>query len=164
MPLHEGVWGIDPDTKQIAIAEDSPSWLQIHAVGRTAEDRIRELYDEFDDAVGMYEPGYVYVEKPMYTGNPVSTIAQVMVVGVIRAVLWRHEVPHSLVDPGVWKKALLGTGRASKEEIKDFIRARSDLPEDLDQDVYDALAIATWGSSQFKGNTVEKPQKRSRAA
>lgn len=150
------VWGIDPDTKNITLAEVTSKGRLEYVIlsggkGQRAEDRVEKLYVAFHGLVqaALVLPTWAYIEKPMFTVNPSATIAQSQIVGVMRAALWRYDVPHSLVDPGVWKKALLGNGRASKEEIKAWSIARFGLEDTLAQDVYDAAAIAEWGAQRL---------------
>lgn len=153
------VWGIDPDTKNITVARGGPNrdleWEVISGgKERTAAGRFETLLEGFNSYLQRRHdehslPDYVYVEKPMFTINPAATIAQALVIGAIRACLMISGIPDSLVDPGVWKKALLGTGKASKEEIKAWAKTRFDMPDNLPQDVYDAAAIVAWGMANL---------------
>jgi len=150
------VWGIDADTKTIVIYRigGNNGHYIIPSKGQRAEDRISQLYQGLEEYIyGMEHccdlPRFAFIEKPMFTGNPAATISQAFVIGMIRGVLWRNVIDNSLVDPGVWKKAMLGTGHASKEEIKALAIARFQLSDDLAQDVYDAAMIAAWGAGKL---------------
>ena len=70
------------------------------------------------------------------------------IVGALRAVLFIWGISHSMVDPAIWKKAIMGTGHAPKEEIKAWGERVLKLPSNQPQDIYDAAAIAMFG---FKG-------------
>lgn len=115
---------------------------------RRAEDRfprlvhaLEELLVEFPNTIW----GWAYVEKPMFTVNPASTVAQSRMLGAIESALVRANIPFSEVDPGTWKKTLLGNGHASKEQIKAWVIANFEVLDDLTQDQYDAYAIAAYG-------------------
>lgn len=158
------VIGIDPDTRNITLCVlEGPKLVQhaiIAAKGQRAEDRLKQLWDGFGEWAHQQEyvgpVDYAYVEKPMYTVSAAATIAQSIVIGVIRAVLWQAEIPHSLVDPGTWKKEMLGTGHASKEEIKALaLTLFHDLDTSLAQDVYDSAIIGRWGANKFTAASVQ---------
>lgn len=162
------VVGADPDTKSLTffIIDDDPAngpvalqehgWikLRIEASGRRAEDRFLGLVDEMQTLLPgslLSKSEYVYIERPFVGPNRKAAIDMGMVVGALRAELRRLHVPHSLVDPAIWKKAVLGTGHASKEEIKAWAIVRFDLPDNLVQDVYDSAVIAAFGFDRMRG-------------
>lgn len=149
------VAGIDPDTKRITVAvvdDDGGVSLQ-HEIAEPppmkqsrAEHRFLPLMDAFLDLIdGMGGFDYAYVEKPMYTGNPASTIAQSAVLGGIRYALHLKHIPHTVCDPGTWKGDVLSNKRPSKEDIKQWAMTNLNIPDGLAQDVYDAYCIAWHG-------------------
>jgi Holliday junction resolvasome RuvABC endonuclease subunit len=83
--------------------------------------------------------------------NAKASIDQAYVVGAIRSTLILHGVNHSLVDNTTWKKQILGSGKASKEEIEMFARDVLNLPEGLTQDLYDAACISQFGTMAAQG-------------
>ncbi len=148
------VIGIDSQTTNISWVSIDDKLVVPHRVavkGRYAEDRFLPMMREFKTAFEACvfptwgDLPFVHLEKPMLTRNAEATIYQSMVVGAIRQVLSGFGLAHSLVDPGVWKKGLLGTGKASKEEISAWVIAAGLLPAGLEQDLYDSCAIAQWG-------------------
>ena len=150
------VVGIDPDTKSLTIfiiernrpAREGTAHLRLEAKGRRAEDRfsalVREIHIRLPVALRA-KSDYVYVERPFVGPNRKGAMDMGMVVGALRAELERLGVPHSLVDPAVWKTRTLGTSRVSKEEIKAWAVVRFDLEDGLVQDYYDAACIAAYG-------------------
>lgn len=161
------VCGIDPDTKSLTIfiIDDNPvngpvalqerGWvkLRIEASGRRAEDRFLGLVDDMQSILPgslLSKSEYVYIERPFVGPNRKAAIDVGMVVGALRGELRRLGVPHSLVDPAIWKKAELGSGHASKEDIKFWASVRFDLPNNLIQDVYDAATIAAFGLDRLR--------------
>ncbi len=150
------ITGIDADTKSIAMVtffeEDNERkslkvrYAQNKVAGRTAEDRFAGLIRSFvESQTEWLLSDWVYVEKPVYGVNAKATIAQSYIVGAIRSELILHKINHSLVDNTTWKKQIIGSGKASKEEIEMFARDILNLPEGLTQDLYDASCIAQFG-------------------
>jgi len=150
------VWGIDADTFKIVAARicaGQPDYYLLDGgKGKRADDRFPMLVELWESWVAKnlkVGDDYVYVEKPVYTGNPNSTIVQSYIIGAILASLQRHEIANSLVDNTVWKKALIGGGGANKDKIRAWVVARFGWPTDLLQDIYDAVAIAEWGAQRL---------------
>lgn len=147
------VAGIDPDTKAItyAIVDTAAPGIvhigRVAAKGRRAEDRFRGLILFFRNALPEFDTcDWIYLEKPMVGPNKKAIIDQAIVIGAIRALLYLRNRLHSLVDPGTWKKAVLGNGHAPKEEIKAWALAHfKGLADDHPQDAYDAACIAAFG-------------------
>lgn len=145
--------GIDPDTKAITWAiwvNDGIRVGRVEASGRRAEDRFQTLIERFHSEMrDLAGATWVYLERPMVGPNRKAIIDQALVVGAIRATLMGWGLPHSLVDPGTWKKASIGTGHASKEEIKAWAIRRFDMSDSLAQDFYDACGIVAYGKQAF---------------
>ncbi len=146
------VAGIDPDTRAITIVTlgDSPGCVfwRGEAKGRRAEDRIEGLYKELffqHSTLGDDLIDWVYIETPVMGVNAKALRDQAIVVGMIRYWLWSQDQPHSLVDNGTWKKAVLGGGKASKEEIAAYAQRVLGMEAGLAQDYYDAACIAEYG-------------------
>lgn len=143
------VVGIDPDTKQLVwVYSESNNYIHLKAKGKDADSRfpdlLRQLREEIEDNAFKYVR-WTYIELPPMGVNPRSTINQARVVGAIEAEFLRAGIPYSLVDPGTWKKGLIGKGNADKDLIKKWAVANLDLPDSLQQDLYDAACIAQWG-------------------
>ena len=150
------VLGVDPDTKAItAVAVDTerPTWFHVtrlEAKGRRAEDRIQALASQIE-TWPHHTYDWVYIETPVMGVNVKALRDQAFVVGMLRYELWRRGQAHSLVDNGTWKKAVLGGGKASKEEIADYAIQRFSMTKEYKQDVYDATCIALFGLSTVQG-------------
>lgn len=150
--------GIDPDTKAIT-AVFSPAaghdleLFRVEAKGRLAEHRFQDLAKAFRDRAGDFvKCQWVYIERPPMGVNPRSTIDQSMLVGAVCFCLAERGISYSLVDPGTWKKGLIGRGNADKPLIKEWAIQNLQLPTDLKQDYYDAACIAQWGRSALPGD------------
>ncbi len=152
------VMGIDPDTKAItSVILDgdsksiSPIITRLEAKGRLAEDRIEGLYKELFQCSPREHLDWVYIESPVMGVNAKALSYQAQVIGMIRYWLWYHRVAHSLVDNGTWKRLTIGTGHATKEEIKSWSihHSNGQLSHTELQDVYDAYCIAAFGLQAF---------------
>lgn len=151
------VAAIDTDTKQIAWAvvelggPESSTFMSgsIKAKGRRAEDRFPGLMKSFREFVPLWwRNDWVYLELPAYTRNAGATISQSVMLGGLSAVLLEAGLNFSYVNNTVWKKALLGAGNATKDQIRAWVKAcYGDAPNS--QDECDALAIAQWGLNNF---------------
>ncbi len=159
------VAGIDPDTKAVTIVtldsevrgSNAHKITRFEAKGRRAEDRIHALSVEIETGyMGASKFDWIYIETPIMGVNVKALRDQAFVVGMIRHELWRRGQPHSLVDNGTWKRLTVGTGHATKEEIKDWaLRVEPSLPGDAKQDVYDAFCIAKYGQSAIRGEPAK---------
>lgn len=150
------VWvaGIDPDTKAITAAfhplyqGGSVETIRVEAKGRLAENRFPILCSQFRSIASMFKRcQWVYVERPPMGVNPRATIDQAAVMGAILEILHSEGVGFSTVDPGTWKKQVIGNGHADKPLIKAWVIANLGVPDGLHQDAYDAAAIAHFGVS-----------------
>jgi len=143
---------VDPDTKSITIfiiGDDRSERIRIQAKGRRAEDRFLSLVEDILKVTRNHDrpplADYVYIERPFVGPNRKAAIDMGMVVGALRGALVRADIPHSLIDPSVWKTNTMGTSNVSKEEIKQWAMVRFELPGNLEQDHYDAACIAAYG-------------------
>jgi len=159
------VVGCDPDTKALNVAlidtsaAERPGTLQIRAKGKTAEARLPLLVEAVEKwCADNADVDWVYIEKPTLQrfggkANVTSHDLQVIVLGVYLSAFVRFGIKHSIVDNMVWKRTLLGTGKANKDDIKAWVlTAFPDLPTDEPQDLYDATAIAAYGRLVLQGH------------
>ena len=145
--------GIDADSKLWAVAaigdEGLSSYVIKQQTGRVAADRQLPLLTSFAEWIGAGNLGYidaVYIEHPIAGRNIGALRSQAYVVGTIRWMLHDEGLPTFMVDNTTWKKQVIGSGKAAKEDIKAFCESLfPQLPPDQEQDVYDAIAIAQFG-------------------
>ena len=148
--------GVDADTRNVTFVARNGGDLRgpiiLRLRGRRAEERLLNLIERAGEAQatvrelagGDESKAVVYIERPMVGRNIRAALDQMAVVGVLRAVL--HPVPTTTVDPGTWKKAVIGNGRAAKETIREWAVRVLGMADSLPQDAYDAAAIASWAS------------------
>ncbi len=170
--MEKRIAGIDSDSYQIALAWVDGGGARGYFSARPpvarqslAEHRFLPLMSAFAEALASVPRiDWAYIEKPMYTKNPASTIAQSAVLGGIRLELQRRRIPHSIVDPGTWKKGLGIGGRANKDEIMVWAKVNLDIDGSQSQDIVDALCIAHWGAQRIIAGPSKKRLGRAHAS
>lgn len=88
---------------------------------------------------------YVFVEEPVVAGarNIRTSLQMAQVCGVVLSVLNGQVVPVS-----TWKKAVVGKGNASKEDVKEWLsNIQHRYPEAKQQDHVDATCIRIYGET-----------------
>jgi len=80
-----------------------------------------------------------FAGKNMNTGIKIGKAAGVMIGW---GYMWELEPTECTVQQ--WKKGVIGKGNATKAEVAEVVRERFVLGDDLEQDEYDAIAIAWW--------------------
>ncbi|MCX7919729.1 MAG: crossover junction endodeoxyribonuclease RuvC [bacterium] len=105
--------------------------------------RIEQIYRELTDILGKYSPEVVVVEELFFSKN-VKTAVQI---GEVRGVVLLTAVQHNLevreYTPLQVKLAVVGYGRASKDQIQKMVKVLLRLPQiPKPDDAADALAVA----------------------
>jgi Holliday junction resolvasome RuvABC endonuclease subunit len=149
------IWGCDPASKKIALFtyQDGPGvhteLLEVKRTDRNTELIGLRTHLEF---LLAYDPDpVIYCEEPVLAGarNIRSTILIAETVGMILSLHARvHIVPVSS-----WKKATVGKGNATKDEVTEWLRREHpdyasycrDTQQRESQDLRDAAAIFLYG-------------------
>ena len=97
---------------------------------------IRELIDGFSPEVAS-------IESAFYGKNIKTSMVLSMARGAIVAVLAEHQIPVYAYSPRSAKRAVAGSGRASKEQLANLIASTCNLCVDnIPLDATDAIALA----------------------
>ncbi len=143
------ITGIDADTKSIAMVTFLGKPLSqeyIKVPGQRANDRFNNLIRGFIEVQSEWLlSDWVWLEEPVMGANRKAAINQAYVVGAIRSILIQHGISVSVINNATWKKAVIGNGHASKEEIAIFAIDVLDMKRGQSQDIYDAACIAQFG-------------------
>jgi crossover junction endodeoxyribonuclease RuvC len=146
------VLGIDPGTRAtgygaLVLAPDGPRLL-LCGVIRPRErepvpDRLAHICAELEVLLERLRPGVVVIEKAFAHRNVQSALRIGEARGAVLACVARHGISIQEFAPAVAKKAVVGHGAASKEQIAAMVPAilgsgRLDVPADAT----DALALA----------------------
>jgi Holliday junction resolvasome RuvABC endonuclease subunit len=138
--------GIDPSSKGLAIAWVEPVypfdlvgwiWYELDApILESAHEAITMLRRDFPNAL-------ITIEDPM--GPHPKTIAALhRVVGACMSA----DRSMNMINVSTWKKATVGKGNASKDEVREWVAYNYGIERDPNQDVCDAIGIAVAAAKQ----------------
>lgn len=159
------VMGIDPGLTRCGIGvvdvDAARRARLVHvSVARSDKDlathfRLRTVADAIDQAIRLYEPEVVAIERVFAQDNLQSVTTTMQVMGAAMTCVGRAGLPMAVHTPSEVKSAVTGNGRAAKAQIQMMI-ARIlglDVPP-RPADAADALAIAichAWRGSGLLG-------------
>lgn len=105
--------------------------------------RWSNLYNDFMGLLSMHDDiEYVALEKP-YGPNRQSLRTTSTFFGVVFAAMIANEITdYDFYHPAHIKKVVTGDGRASKDDINDYVKNYFNIKEELQKDVADSIAIA----------------------
>ncbi len=105
--------------------------------------RLSALFDSMEKIIDQHKPDAAVVESMFYHKNAKSVFTLGQARGVIFLSLGRHEIPIFEYSPREVKKAIVGNGAASKQQVRYMIEQQFKLKgSDKPDDAYDALAMA----------------------
>jgi crossover junction endodeoxyribonuclease RuvC len=145
------VLGIDPGTRQTgyAVVEASGDVAIVIDSGAVSasprypfHERLRIVFDGLVDIVERYHPDEIAIEDVFVKKNVRVALKIGHVRGVALLVAAMHEVPVGEYSPGAIKQAVVGSGSASKEQVKFMVTALLKLADVPGEDEADALAVA----------------------
>jgi crossover junction endodeoxyribonuclease RuvC len=114
--------------------------------------RLREIYSRLCDVIAKYHPDEFAIETAFYGKNAQSAlkIGQARGVSVLAAV--NNEVPTAEYSPREVKKAVVGNGAASKDQVKFMVKSILRIRETPKLfDATDALAVALCHHHRMSG-------------
>ncbi|MCP5178396.1 MAG: crossover junction endodeoxyribonuclease RuvC [Pseudomonadales bacterium] len=109
--------------------------------GSIAE-RLQELYQGVQSTLAAYSPQQVAVEQIFIARNPASALKLGQARGVALAACMSEGVQFHDYAPRQVKLAVVGTGKASKQQVQYMVQALLKLPGAPQADAADALAVA----------------------
>jgi crossover junction endodeoxyribonuclease RuvC len=105
--------------------------------------KYREIHKGLDFLIQKYEPHCCAVESQFIAKNVQSSLKLGMVKGVALLTASLHEIPIFAYAPSKAKIAVVGHGRASKEQVGGMVKNLLKMNEPpTPEDAADALAIA----------------------
>jgi crossover junction endodeoxyribonuclease RuvC len=145
------VLGLDPGTRVTGwgLLEGDPRHVTAVAFGRLLPNRglsrakaLASLADQVGELVERLSPDVVVVET-LYTARfPKAALALAETRGALLAALGRWGGPVVEIEPARVKAAVVGHGRAEKQQVAYVVRHALKLPAEPPADAADALAIA----------------------
>jgi len=146
--------GIDASSFSIAcgiIDEDELFSVELFATKKLPfDERFNELAPLFDKFLRRLQPEVVYIEAIPYVNSQNTVIVLSTIIGLIKTICCIHDIPYVMVQNLAWKKGigLKGTGPRSKvlkEDTQKFVTELYGITDQLTENLYDAIGIATYG-------------------
>jgi crossover junction endodeoxyribonuclease RuvC len=105
--------------------------------------RLKRIYDTLSDVIARHQPDEFAIETAFYGKNAQSALKLGHARGVAMLAAVSREIPTQEYSPREVKKAIVGSGTASKEQVQYMVKVLlrlKDVP--VQADVADALAVA----------------------
>ncbi len=146
------ILGVDPGTLSTGIGVigwKNGKLYRIHhgVVKNNSSDsmplRLQLIYNRLVEVIDRYHPDEFAIESAFYGKNVQSAmkIGHARGVSILAAV--QHEIPTTEYAPREIKRAIVGNGAATKEQVAYMVRSILNMKkEDITHDVSDALAVA----------------------
>jgi crossover junction endodeoxyribonuclease RuvC len=104
--------------------------------------RLKSLLDGLAEVIATYAPQQAAIEKVFVNVNPQSTLLLGQARGAAICALVTAELPVAEYTALQIKQAVVGHGKAAKEQVGHMVRRLLALPGDPSPDAADALACA----------------------
>jgi crossover junction endodeoxyribonuclease RuvC len=105
-------------------------------------ERLAEIYTGIRSVISEHDPEVLAIEQVFMARNPDSALKLGQARGVAIAAAVQCGLPVHEYAARTVKRAVVGSGRAGKEQVQHMVRAILDLPGAPAPDAADALAIA----------------------
>lgn len=158
------ILGVDPGLANCGwgVIAVSGSTLRPLAYGSVSTDaahelpaRLANIYDELSAVILKYSPSELSIETIYHKGNPRSSIATAQARGVALVTAARSSLAVSEYAPAAIKKAVVGSGSASKSQVQFMVRSVLKLDHTPEPDhAADALAAAICHAHQRSYNRL----------
>ena len=145
------IMGIDPGTRRTGYAvietgRDVPYLLACGALTpsprRSFPERLLEIYSGLVEVVVRFKPDEMAVESVFVKHNVSIALKMGHMRGVALLVAALHDIAVGEYSPGEIKLAVVGSGSASKDQVKFMVVALLRLADTPSEDEADALAVA----------------------
>ncbi len=118
--------------------------------------RLSMIYDDMKEIIEKYHPDEMAIEELFFNTNITTGIAVAQARGVILLSAYRHGLKISEYTPLQVKQAVVGYGKAEKQQVIAMVTSLLRLPKPpKPDDTADALAIAMC-HAQSSGSLVSK--------
>jgi len=106
------------------------------------ERRLAFIHEHLSEMISVYEPEVAVIERVFISSNPRSALVLGHARGVALAAASSAGLSVAELAPRAVKKAVVGTGNATKQQVQEMVRRLLALESVPPQDAADALAIA----------------------
>lgn len=144
------ILGIDPGSRRtgygvLELEGGQPSYLAsgcINVAKLSMPERLAAIYNGVCEVIATYQPATLAIEEVFVSKNARSALILGQARGVAIAAGVQHDLSVSEYAARQVKLAVVGTGRASKEQIQHMVQVILNLSGQPQEDAADALAIA----------------------
>ncbi|MEC8467283.1 MAG: crossover junction endodeoxyribonuclease RuvC [Pseudomonadota bacterium] len=105
-------------------------------------DRLKTIYNDMQEIISIYQPDQVAVEEVYVNDNARTSLKLGQARGVSLLVPSLHNIPVFEYTPTEIKKAIVGTGRAKKEQVQHMVKTLLPTAGFVTLDTSDALGVA----------------------
>lgn len=105
-------------------------------------ERLQKIYQDLNALIAQFQPDAVAVEQVFMAKNPASALKLGHARGVALLAGINAGLPVAEYSALQVKSAVVGYGRASKNQVQQMTRTLLNLPEIAQEDAADALAVA----------------------
>ena len=159
------ILGIDPGTIKCgwALLEYEAGQIVGHKSGvveptpksKPINARLVDVFKEIDAGIKRFKPDVVAYEEGFIGDNPKTGMAIGMARAMAILAAGLNDVACHGFTPQEVKRAATGDGRADKETVQRYIMMILSLPQELDSDQSDAIAIAmAWAHYNDESNLL----------
>ena len=147
------ILGIDPGlrTTGFGVIESEGNQLHYVASGTIKTDtvdigqlpaRLKIIFDGVREVIARYQPTCAAIEIVFVNVNPQSTLLLGQARGAALTALVFNDLPVSEYTALQMKKAIVGHGKAAKEQVQEMVKRLLKLPSVPGADAADALGLA----------------------
>lgn len=105
--------------------------------------RLKVIYDSFVEIIRTYSPDVIVIEDIFFSKNVKSTIKLGYCRGAIILAALNSKLDIYEYTPLEIKKAIVGYGRATKEQVEKMVKTLlNNIPDHIKEDASDSLAVA----------------------
>lgn len=151
MNQHVRILGIDPGLRVtgFGVIEQHAGQLHYIASGCVRSNdkdplplRLQSLLEGLAEVIALYQPQQAAVELVFVNVNPQSTLLLGQARGAAISALVHAKLPVAEYTALQVKQAVVGHGKAAKQQVQDMVKRLLQLPGDPGADAADALACA----------------------
>jgi crossover junction endodeoxyribonuclease RuvC len=144
------ILGLDPGTRKVGfgLIEKNRNKIKVAKYGvistgrASVAERLKFIFIRLQKLLEKEKPNQVALEKIFFNKDPIATIKIGEARGVIQVSASLHNIQIFEYTTSAVRKAVTGSGRADKEEVKKMICLLLGIEGDLPEDASDALALA----------------------
>jgi len=122
---------------------------------KSLPERLHIIYNEMEELIKKYNPDAVSVEELFFNNNAKTAINVGQARGVILLCAAKNNKPVFEYTPLQVKQAVVGYGRAEKNQVQQMVKMLLNLEKiPKPDDVADALAVAVCHAHSYNMNSI----------